>query len=81
MAWCGCVGWLGWLVGWLVGWCGCDPRPARFVRSWLAKVDVERRRQEQEKQRCLDQVCFTWGAGGDGDAAATVRKTQRTNWS
>jgi len=28
----------------------------RFVRSWLAKVDVERRRQEQEKQRCLDQA-------------------------
>lgn len=28
----------------------------RFVRSWLAKVDVERRRQELEKQRCLDQA-------------------------
>jgi len=29
---------------------------ARFMRSWLAKVAVERRRQELEKQRCLDQA-------------------------
>lgn len=28
----------------------------RFMRSWLAKVAVERRRQELEKQRCLDQA-------------------------
>ena len=26
------------------------------MRSWLAKVDVERRRQELEEQRCLDQA-------------------------